>query len=338
MDSLEELRGKRVVVAGIGGGGDALGALVFYHKLKAMGAEPLLASVVWERFVLDPFPGPIPLEQLRNAEPLSSASALVTKDSYVDRFGYLVRPQIVRAAQVLDQKAVFLDLSKGYEGLREAFESLASLGADFILGVDVGGDVIAKGCEDDLWSPLADAVSLSALRHSSLPSAVVVFSPGADGELSPTAVLERVSKIAGKGGLVGAYGLNRREYRALKPYLEAFVSEASKIPFEAFSGRRGEKRIRGGTRGVELSPLATVAFVLDTAIAYEENELAKLVQGTRKITEARERLNRRCVYTELDLEEDLYRVKQSESPLSLHELKGEGRRRLLLSGCSPLLC
>ncbi|MEN2999712.1 MAG: DUF1152 domain-containing protein [Acidilobaceae archaeon] len=338
MDALEELRGRKVVVAGVGGGGDALGALAFYLKLKAIGAEPLLASVVWERFVLDPFPGPIPLEQLRNAEVLSRASALVTKDSYVDRFGYQIRPQVVLAAQVLGERAVFLDLSKGDEGLREAFDSLAGLGAEFVLGVDVGGDAVARGCEDELWSPLADAVSLSALRHSSLPSALVVLSPGADGELPPKAVLERLSRIARRGGLIGTYGLSRREHRALRPYLEAFVSEASKIPFEAFSGAWGEKRIRGGTRSVELTPLSTTAFAVDTVIAYEENELAKMVRGTRKISEARERLNRRCVYTELDLEEDLFHAKQSESPISLQQLRSEGRRRLLLSGCSPLLC
>jgi hypothetical protein len=42
VDSLEDLRGvSRVLVVGVGGGGDSLGALILYHKLKALGPRPL---------------------------------------------------------------------------------------------------------------------------------------------------------------------------------------------------------------------------------------------------------------------------------------------------------
>ncbi|MCX8196016.1 MAG: DUF1152 domain-containing protein [Acidilobaceae archaeon] len=337
MDSLEELAGRRVLVAGIGGGGDSLGALVFYHKLKALGARPLLGSVGWERLVVDPFPGPIPLEQLRNAEPISRAAALVTGESYADRYGYRVRPQIAVAAGLLGERAVFLDLSKGAEGLREAFEALGQLGVEAILGVDVGGDAVAIGCEEELWSPLADAISLAALRASSLRSLLIVLSPGADGELPSSLVLERIARVARRGGLVGTYGLARREHALLKDHLHLFASEASKIPFEAFAGAMGERKIRGGVRTVQLSPLSTVAFALEVSAVYEQSELARLAAGSRSVREARERLNSRCVYTELDLEEDLS-SRQSERPVPIAELRREGRRRLLLAGCSPIIC
>jgi hypothetical protein len=342
VDSLEDLRGvSRVLVVGVGGGGDSLGALILYHKLKALGVRVLLGNVVWERFVLDPFPGPVPLEQVVNAEVLGRSVALVDGSSYVDRYGYRFKPQIVRASEILGEKTVFLDITKGVVGLVEAFDVVSErLGVEAIVGVDVGGDILALGYEDDLWSPLADSISLGALSKTRVPSMIAVLAPGADGELSQQTVLSRISEVAREGGLIGVYGLTRREYRALRKHLDMFTSEASKIPFEAFEGYVGEKSIRVGSRKVEVNMVSTTLYLLDVSVTYNRSVMAKLVSETRSVEEARRALNRHCIYTELDLEEELYRLRTQGGAItgrSLLEIRSDGRRRLLLSGCTPLI-
>jgi hypothetical protein len=342
VDSLEDLRGvSKVLVVGVGGGGDSLGALILYHKLKALGVRVLLGNVVWERFVLDPFPGPVPLEQVVNAEVLGRSVALVDGSSYVDRYGYRFKPQIVRASEILGEKTVFLDITKGAVGLAEAFDVVSEkLGVEAIVGVDVGGDILALGYEDDLWSPLADSISLGALSKTRVPSMIAVLAPGADGELSQQTVLTRISEVAREGGLIGVYGLTRREYRVLRKHLDMFTSEASKIPFEAFEGYVGEKSIRGGSRKVEVNIVSTTLYLLDVSVTYNRSVMAKLVSETRSVEEARRILNRHCIYTELDLEEELYKLRTQGgtiTAMSLLEIRSDGRRRLLLSGCTPLI-
>mgnify|MGYP001772499502 CR=1 FL=1 len=342
IDSLEDLRGRSVLVAGIGGGGDSLGALLILLRLRSLGVKSMLGCVVWERFILDPYPGPVPLEQLVNGEVLGRSVALVDGSSYVDRYGYRFKPQIVRAAEILGEKTLFLDLSKGEEGLVEAFNIVGEkMGVEAVIGVDVGGDVLALGCEEDLWSPLADSISLGALYKSRLPAAIAVLAPGADGELSQQTVLRRISEIAGKGGLIGVYGVTRREYRLLRGYMDRFVSEASKVPIEAFEGRLEVKGIRMGSRSVEVNMVSATFYLLDVEAVYEDSLLARIVSGSRSAGEARARMNSNCIYTELDLEEDLYKLRLRGGEVtarSLLDVRSEGRRRLLLSGCTPLQC
>ncbi|MDT7890093.1 MAG: DUF1152 domain-containing protein [Desulfurococcales archaeon] len=242
IDSLEELSGLgKVLVVGIGGGGDSLGALAVLYRLRSLGVAAVLGNAVWERFVIDPFPGPVPVEQLVGAEVLGRGAALVGPGSFVNRYGIKIVPQIVVASEILGERTLFLDLSKGERGFAEALEAASErLGIGAIVGVDVGGDVLAKGCEENLWSPLADSIALSALHRIKIPSILVVLGPGADGELKPGKVLERIAEISGKGGLIEVCGLSRKELTALEKHLERFASEASKVPFKALRGL-GEK-------------------------------------------------------------------------------------------------
>ena len=342
IESLEELSNfDTVLVVGIGGGGDTLGSLILYYKLRALSVKAILGNVVWERFTLDPFPGPVPLEQLVNAEVLGRSVALVDSRSYVDRYGYRFKPQIIRASEILGEKTVFIDVSKGEVGLVEAFDLVGEkLGVKAIVGVDVGGDILASGYEDDLWSPLSDSISLGALYKTRLPSIIAVLAPGADGELSQQMVLSKVSEIARVGGLIGVYGLTRREYRILRKYLDMFTSEASKIPFEAFEGYVGGKSIRLGSRIAPVNVISTTLYILDVNVVYSKSIMAEIISGTRSIDEARKAMNRHCIYTELDLEEDLYKLRSqggSVTSKTLLEIRSEGRRRLLQTGCKPLI-
>ncbi|MEB3789581.1 MAG: DUF1152 domain-containing protein [Desulfurococcales archaeon] len=331
----------KILVFGAGGGGDALGALMVWNRLKDLGAQPLLGSVVWERFVIDPFPGPIPLEVMVNADPLGWSIGLVGPDSFANRYGFQVRPQVARVAKYTGGKTIFLDLSKGAEGLLEALlVAKEELGVDAIIGVDTGGDILAKGCEDNLWSPLADALSLYAMAESSIDSYTVVLSPGADGELSEEEVLQRVSEIARNNGLLEVFGLSRKDYLLGKEAEQEVVSEASKIPLRAFEGEYGVVTIRGGTRRVKISPVQSSAYLLDTHMVYKESPLAKSVAGTRGISQASQVLNKYCIVTELDLEQELSRLKEhgSQRQVTLVEVRRSIMNKLIRRGCRPLEC
>ncbi|MEB3778758.1 MAG: DUF1152 domain-containing protein [Desulfurococcales archaeon] len=343
IESLEQLveANKRILVFGAGGGGDALGAVHLYIKLSNLGAEPLLGSIVWERFILDPHPGPIPIEALIGAERIGWSLALVNGNTKAIRFGRELKPQVVRIAGALGIEALYIDASKGGEGVLQALrDAIDKLGVEAVIGLDTGGDIIARGCEEDLWSPLADAMSLYALASIDRPSLIALLSPGADGELPMDTVLRYISAIASRGGLIGVYGLTRSEYRYMRELSKHTISEASLIPLRAFEGEHGEALIRGKTRRVAINPVSAATFILDPKVIYEWTPLGKAVKNTRSVKDASRALNEMCIYTELDLEEDLSQLSGStlNEPRSILEIRSLGRQRIIRRGCNPVSC
>jgi len=341
--SLEELADekKRILVYGAGGGGDALGAVHLYLRLRRLGADPLLGAVAWERHPIDPFPGPIPIEVLLNAEPLGWTSALVNGETVAYRYGLEVKPQIARVAGALGVEALYIDLSKGAEGVAQALRDAADkLGIEAVIALDTGGDMLAHGCEDNLWSPLADAVSLAGLASSGLPGLVAIHGPGADGELPQDQVLRYIAMLARRQALIDITGLSARDAHTLTRIMGEVVSEASKIPVEAFQGYYGEKAIRAGTRRVRVTPCTATTYILEARKVYEWSPMAQAVAGTRGIGQARERLNQMCIVTELDLELELNRLRErtSHQPYTLDELRHRLRQNLMRRGCRAVEC
>jgi len=334
-------RHKRILVFGAGGGGDALGTVHLYLRLRDLGAEPVIGAIAWERVPVDPTPGPIPLESLVDAEPLGWASALVTGETRALRWGREVKPQVARVAGAMGVEAVFIDASKGAEGvalgLREASEAL---GVEAVIALDTGGDMLAAGCEDELWSPLADAISLAGLKASGLPAAAAVHGPGADGELPPEKVLEYTALLSRRGALLEVTGLRRKDALYIKGLMEKVYSEASKIPVRAFLGEYGVASIRAGTRKVEITPVQATTLLFDADKLYEWSPIARAVAGTRSVAQASQQLNRLCIVTEFDLEMELSRLRETggSEPKTLDEIRRELRRRLIVRGCQPPPC
>jgi hypothetical protein len=332
-------RHPRILVYGAGGGGDAVGAVHMYLRVRELGGEPLLAALVWERFPVDPTPGPIPVEVLVDADIVGWSLARVTGATRALRPSGEVWPQIARVAGALGVEAYAVDASKGAEGVLAALrDAVDELGVDAVIGVDIGGDSLALGCEEDLWSPLADALSVNALARVEAPAILAVQGPGADGELPEGLVLRYISELARRGGLLGVTGLQAGDLPVLERALSGAVSEASRIPYRAFRGEWGEALIRGGTRRVRLSPLQAVTFLLDPLEVYKWSPLPRAVEGSMGIARAREMLNGLCVYTELDLEMDLSRARERGAEADPLELRRRGRERLRRLGCKPVEC
>lgn len=324
-------KARRVLFLGIGGGGDVVTAAALALSFERCGGEAFIGSIVWERYVHDPVPGPIDFSELFNVEKLGTGLALVNRDSYAVRGQKIVVPQAVKVARVLGREVLVVDIKRGAMGMAKSLEqAMEMLSLDAIVGVDVGGDVVAKGFEDDLWSPLADAIGLAALaRLGDERTLLALASPGSDGELPPHYILRRISEIASRRGLVGGYMLTPEDCEWLEKLLREASSEASAIPLKAARGVWGYAKIRGGTRTVFLSPINAVVFLLKPSISMLDS-VARFVYESRSLEEAREMLNSIGIYTELDLEMDIAKEMAIRGPeaIDVVEIRERGRQAL----------
>ncbi|RLG60245.1 hypothetical protein DRN86_03000 [Candidatus Geothermarchaeota archaeon] len=294
-------RVKRALVIGVGGGGDVLSTLPTYRYLRSLGLnDVLLGGVAWERVVVDPKPGPRSLDEITGVKKISETVGLIGKESRtID--GVVL--QAARLSGFLRRRMVVIDLNKGVRGVvRGLSEAVEKLGIDLVIGVDGGGDILAKGDEKGLSSPLADSIMLAALAQINVPSVIGVFGFGSDGELRQEELLRRLSEVASIGGYLGAIGLSPDDVELLRRASKHVFSEASFLPVLAANGKIGEVSIREGTRRVFLSMFSTITFYLDAKKLFSISPLARAIRDTRSIFEANKILNKMGLFTELDFE------------------------------------
>jgi hypothetical protein len=218
-----------------------------------------------------------------------------------------------RMAQFLGEPTVLIDVSGGAGAVASGLaQAVDHLGCDLVVFVDVGGDVLARGDEPGLRSPLCDAVMLAAagrLAEQGRPVLGALFGVGCDAELTPAEVLGRLAQVAGAGGLPGARGLTPPVADRLEQAMDLVVTEASAQAVRAFRGASGEVSIRGGARTVELSSLAAVTFYLDVEATIAAcGRLAAAVAPADSLEKANEALHEIGVRSELDLERDAARA------------------------------
>jgi len=310
-------RARRPLVLGIGGGGDVVGALATAEASRLNGAQPLVGGVSWERRPIDPQPGPRAEAEIEGARRLAPGVMAAGAGTRVRESG--VRFAESRMAELLGEETVLVDATLGAaqraDGLAAA---AASLGADLIVFVDVGGDALAHGDEAELASPLCDALLLAAaarLAEQGSPVLGGIFGIGCDGELTPSEVLARLAEIGAAGGLAGARGLTPAVAARLEEAVRVVPTEASAQALRCFRGEIGPAAIRQGRRRVELSPAGALTFYFDPVAAVRSAaRLATAVMDARDLDDANEILHGMGVRTELDYERDaLHTVRQSSN-------------------------
>ncbi|MEM2906765.1 MAG: DUF1152 domain-containing protein, partial [Candidatus Odinarchaeota archaeon] len=147
---------KKALVLGIGGGGDILGALPTRNLLTSMGIQCRMGSVAYERSQFDPKPGPRSLDEMENIAKVNDTVALANSET---KTTYGLEFQASGMSRFLGENTIIIDITKGVKGVREGLEDLCGKSSfDLVVGVDVGGDVIADGYEEGLRSPLTDAL------------------------------------------------------------------------------------------------------------------------------------------------------------------------------------
>jgi hypothetical protein len=214
-----------------------------------------------------------------------------------------------RMAQVLGEPTVLVDINDGPQAVADGLAAAADkLDRDLIVFVDVGGDLLAQGDEPGLRSPLCDALMLAAasrLCDTGRPALAAIFGVGCDAELTSEEVLARLSDVAAAGGFGGARGLTDRVAQRLEQAMELVPTEASAQAVRAYRGASGLATIRGGTRTLELSPVAALTFYLDVEVTMRTaGRLAAALAGATDLREANAALNALGVRTELDLESE----------------------------------
>jgi hypothetical protein len=294
---------RRALVIGIGGGGDVVGALAVARLCEALGTPFELGGVTWERFAVDPHPGPRSLDDVKGGRRIAPAALLADAGTATPEG---VAFSEARMAGFLGRETVLIDVSGGVPAAAGGIAAAADeLDCDLALYVDVGGDALAEGGEPGLASPLCDAVMLAAAGRvaRNLDGIGAVFGAGCDGELSPEQVLDRISVLGSEGAWLGTWGLEPAIAEEIEAAAREVPTEASLQPVRALRGETGEVPIREGRRSVPLGPVATLTFFFDLEKALEgELPLARAVADADGLEAANDALNALGVRTELDYE------------------------------------
>jgi hypothetical protein len=289
-------------VLGIGGGGDVVGALAIARRCEELGTPFVLGGVAWERMPIDPHPGPRPVDQIRDGDPLGKRAILAGAATSTPEG---VRFSESHVSEHLGSPTVLIDVTEGAAGAAEGIGAAAGLlGCDLVVYADVGGDAIATGLEPGLASPLCDAIMLAAGLHlgTRLDGVLAVIGAGCDGELTIDEVMARIAALAAAGAWVGSSSVTGSQADELERAAAGSGTEASMQVVRCARGELGEAEIRGGRRRVALGPAGALAFYFDLELAAAELPLAAVVRDAQSLEAAREALNELGVSTELDYE------------------------------------
>lgn len=300
MRIIETLKATRnALLIGMGGGGDAISTLYVMEFFSNFGVRCILGGVIWERFRRDPKPGPRSIGEVTGAERINECLAWLDGD---ERIGQIT-PITSRIAEITG-RALGVDITKGVRKLKESLrEFVRQEKIDLIVGVDAGGDVLAKGNEDNLISPLADAIVLAAIGNIDSPNSLVaVAGLGSDGELSRTEIELRLSEL--NSAVVGVSLVTSDVAEKLKDFVYSVETEASRIPLAAALGYYGSYSFWGEYE-LHVGFLNSLIFYIDAKRLYESSPLAIAVRDAESVEEASRKLNDLGVKTEYDLEIEL---------------------------------
>ncbi len=250
-------------------------------------------SYSWDRFMIDPAPGPrcpADFEGLTDRDGV----AIVTPSATL-RNGMSTLP---RLSTCIELPLVLLDAEGGATGMAALMTRAAkAFDADELLVVDVGGDILAKGREPGLNSPLADSLALAAAFESGLPTRVLVAGPAVDGELSIVEVLARLDDLHG-------HEVGHLTADDVAPYHGIWSwhpSEATALLATAAGGWRGVVETQRRSL-IQLSDIVPRVFEVE-APALLETSLAAGLVSTESFEEAEQLLrDRRGGRSELDIE------------------------------------
>ena len=269
----------RTLLVAAGGGGDALAALFVARAQSVDGGRPVIATYSWDRYLLDPQPGPRTPADFQGLSQITPSNWEVLASS---RLLSGARSTIPILARYTAARFVLLDPRNGAAGIRAQLGELAAAtSATRIMLVDVGGDITAHGHEPELLSPLADSMTLAALDGLEIPSQVAVAGPGLDGELAAATVRQRCAQI-------GA-----RTTRLLPVHVEPFLtaldhhpSEATTLLAAATLGIRGQAEIRDTAALVPVDDQSATIQTAEHQSILKINEIAQKMTTTRSLDEA----------------------------------------------------
>ncbi|MGB3364601.1 MAG: DUF1152 domain-containing protein [Thermodesulfobacteriota bacterium] len=301
----------KALLIGIGGGGDIVGTIPTADLLQMFDVQCVYGGLSWERFTYDPMPGPRTFEESKNIRKLNDVVWYANKDSVTITGARFAESGF---SEVIGEETLLVDINSGSEAIAEGLlDAAQKLEADLIVGVDVGGDVIAQGHEPGLMSPLADSMMTAAFAklERDIPSFIGLFGYGSDGELTPQELEASMKLNLKSNAVLGSWGITQDALEKLEEVTAVVPTEASRLPVEYARGELQQTSIRNGTRPVSLSMASTVTFYFSPSALLENSKMAKAVSKCKSIEEANDALHLLDIRTELDLERDMHQQKDS---------------------------
>jgi hypothetical protein len=158
----------------------------------------------------------------------------------------------------------------------------------------VGGDILARGHEPTLKSPLADALMLAACCQVNAPIRLLVAGSGLDGELP----LDEVRSLLGP--LVHTF--TAKDAEPISAVLDWHPSEASGMLAATARGVRGICEVRDAGLPISLTDDSPTVHEVDLDDALNRNELARAILSTTTLSEVEAHSREVCGYSEIDYE------------------------------------
>lgn len=281
----------RLIVAA-GGGGDAVAAAMLHAALYGADDQAVILTYAWDRLLIDPVPGPRGASDFTGLRQLTPAVWTVPAEARpIEPAG----STLPRLAAELPHTLALIDPHHGVEGVARQLEELvAHLSPESIDLLDVGGDILARGDEPTLKSPLADAVTLAACCMVDAPVRLLVAGPGLDGELSPADLREALGPVI--------HTLASVDAEPVRSVLEWHPSEATGMLAATARGVRGTCEIRDAGLPVPLTDESAAIHEVDLDEALSRNQLARAIMTTSSLAEVEAHSREICGYSEIDYE------------------------------------
>ncbi|MFC8667055.1 DUF1152 domain-containing protein [Streptomyces sp. NPDC057199] len=316
---------KRLIVAA-GGGGDAVAATMLHAALYGTEDQTVILTYAWDRLLIDPVPGPRGPDNFTGLEQLTPAVRTVPADARPIAPAGSTLP---RLAAELPHTFALIDPHHGAEGItRQLEELIGHLSPESIDLLDVGGDILARGDEPTLKSPLADALTLAACCQVNAPVRLLVAGPGLDGELP-------LDDLRGMlGPLVHTF--TAQDVEPVSSVLEWHPSEATGMLAATARGVRGTCEVQDAGPPVTLTDEGPTVHEVDLDDAVTRNQLARAIMETETLDEVEAHSREICGYSEIDYERNkAAQLKDQQHTdlvpqtvlAQLAQFEGEARRR-----------
>lgn len=274
---------KRILIAGAGGGFDVFAGLPLFFALRAAGKKVDLANLSFT------YLGGTDAKRLGRdlwrVDHSTQGEAQYFPEKYLSEWLH---------QQSLPSEIYCFD-KVGVRPLTEAYQALVgTLGADTIVLVDGGTDILMRGDEAGLGTPAEDMTSLAAVRSLDVPTKLITclgFGIDAFHGVCHAQFLENVAALDQVGGYLGTHSLHlsmpeARLFREAVEHTHQRMPERQSIVngsiVSALEGHFGDHHRTDRTRGSELfiNPLMAMYWHFDLRAVAERSLYLDLLRST----------------------------------------------------------
>lgn len=290
---------KKALFVAAGGGGDALMSVILAEQLGVQ--EAYFSTLVWERLIFDPEPGPRSAIDFEGMKKLGNYNCLINKGSYLKSGAHSFLPGLSNA---LNKDFFLLDLTWGAPGVKKQLEELVDLiRPTMIYIVDAGGDILAKGNEPGLKSPLADSIVLAGAHKLKPKTSLIISALSLDGELKKEYLLALLNKLSTDNAASFKGRLNSGIAARYLPIFRWLPSEVTGLACLSAMGYKGLAEIRGQGYTVELDEESAAICMIEPEAAFKFNTLAQVIENENSLKEADRIIKKLTGRSELEYEQ-----------------------------------